>query len=92
MGHKSFREESKLDYGRVTDANLNNDELQLGAILRIADATESMAQNYVRLQNERDRYERWYKDSKASGERMARRIAALRGVITKMKKATRPAC
>ena len=90
MGHKSFREESKRDYGRVTDAGLNKDELQLGALLRIADATEVMAQNHVKLQNERDMYARWYKDSKARGERMARRIAALQGVITKMKKARGP--
>lgn len=88
MPFKSYRQESKTDWGvTVTESTkLDREQLALGAILRIADATELMAVNYRALQEERDRYKRNWEYAKAQNERMARRVSALQGVVTKMKK------
>jgi hypothetical protein len=63
---------------------LNN--VEVGCLQRIADATEAMAKPFVNLVSERERYERYYKSEREDNKRLARRIAALQGVITKMKK------
>ena len=74
MPFKSYREESRANWGRTLcdEQHPSNEEVQLGAILRIADAAEVMARNHQQLINERDR--------------LLRRIAALRGHITRLKK------
>lgn len=48
---KNFKEVSKGNLGRYLpkDKNISLEEAQLGAILRIAEATEVMAQNYNNL-------------------------------------------
>ncbi len=60
--------------------------INAGSLQRIADATEKMAQNYVKLENDykymredRDRYRARY-------EKELKRSAAYRGVINRMKK------
>jgi len=83
---KSYRNESRGNWGTQAE-KLNVEQIQLGALLRIADATESMATNHVRLIEERDRLSRLYKESQARLERERRTNSALRGVITKMRKA-----
>ena len=88
MAFKRYREESRSNWGRYVaeGENLDRDAIKLGAILRIADATEVMARSYDQLIAERDRYKRWYEQERDSGMRMSRRINSLRGVITRMKK------
>lgn len=86
MAFKSYREESKTDWGTHQIGSLNLEQINTGAILRIADATEKMAGNYTALQNkyesEKERAERyreyWHKEQ--------RRVTALKGVITKLRK------
>lgn len=86
---KNLREESRVQY--ITRADLaTSDELKLGAILRIADATEAMAKNYVGLQNDRDWYRNAYENQCARTDELQRRINALKGVITKMKARAKP--
>lgn len=83
MAQKYFKQESKKDW--YTSVSITNDDLQTGALMRIADATELMASNYLKLQNDykymkedRDRYRDWYhKEQKKS--------AALKGHITRLK-------
>ena len=60
-------------------------EIEIGCLQRIADATELMAKNYVALQNDRDMYERWYEEKREQYQRAKRRIAALKGYITRIK-------
>lgn len=57
--------------------------LKLGAILRIAEATEKMAQNFTALQNDRDYYKRRVEDLYSQNKKLSRRIIALRGAITR---------
>jgi len=86
----NYREESKRDWRRSDGCTPDIDQLKFGALQRIADATEAMAKNHVSLMAERDRFERWYNDERKRRERLERRVNALRGVITKMKKARHP--
>lgn len=85
MTHKSYRDESRRDWGTTDSGNLDRDQIQTGALLRIADASEAMAREHNRLiaseTLERNRANR------LAGEvqYLERRIAALKGVITKMK-------
>lgn len=62
------------------------EELKLGCLQRIADATELAAKNHAALIAERDRLARWHEDDKKCIARLVRRNNALRGVITRMKK------
>ena len=80
----TLKELSKNVFEAGTNTSL--EFINAGSIQRIADATEKMAANYIALENDRNYYKRQYEVRKAECERMARRIFALRGVITKQKK------
>lgn len=81
---ESFREFSRKDWAVVTPTE---DQVKLGCLMRIADATEKMAGNFIELQNDRDRYKRWHGIARADNEKLRRSIAYLRGQITKLKNA-----
>jgi plasmid maintenance system antidote protein VapI len=67
--------------------SISLDEVKAGAILRIADATEVMAQNFVRLQNERDMWQRDSEQRRDVIESLRRQNASLKGVVTKLRRA-----
>lgn len=79
------RTASKGHWAVVDDGKYS--AINAGSFQRIADATELMAKNYQGLVNERDLYLCWYKESQARNTKKDLRIAALKGVITKLKKA-----
>lgn len=82
----SLRDESRKEY-LLRGASAHTDELRTGALQRIADAVEKMAQRHTELIRERDYYER-LASSRAEGiHRLERSNAALRGVIARMKRA-----
>lgn len=83
---KSYRDQSKRDYGTNQDHKLSLDQIQLGAILRIADASEKMASNYSQMQQDLDWYRIRCKSLNETIESRNRQIANLRGQITKLKK------
>ena len=78
------RDQSRLNWATSPRPSLN--ELELGCLQRIAAATEAMANNHVRLIRERDNYEAACEAQAEEIELQQRRIAALRGVITKLKR------
>lgn len=83
---KNYREESRnKGWGTDSEGNLTADQLQLGAVLRIADATEAMAKRHTELIRERDNFERMYRDASRRAEHYRRSNAGLRGVITRLK-------
>lgn len=82
---KNYRDHSRINYGNSTGA-ATLEQINSGSLQRIADATEAMAKNYTAMQEDRDRYKRWYEDQRAITLRLSRRITAFRGVITRMKK------
>ena len=86
MGRLSWKDESRADWGHSTGDPMSREQIALGAQLRIADAMELMAKNYISLQDDRDYQVRRKLDLEKDNSRMARSIRALRGTITRMKR------
>lgn len=63
-----------------------DENVKIGCLQRIANATEAMAENYVYLQRDRDKYKRWYEQDQATIKRLVRSNNALRGHLNRMKK------
>lgn len=86
----SIKNESKKDWVVGIDDNVTtypgDHNIQLGCLMRIADATEAMAKNYVRLQEDADLYKKWWQNEKERRRAEERKVIALKGVITKLKK------
>lgn len=91
MKFVSHRNNSRINWGEYVDGDQNNNysDIKLGCILRIADATEAMAKNHVALQRELDYLSNRVKEKDATIERISRSNAALRGTITRMKRAVK---
>lgn len=71
----------------VTNATIaTHQEISTGCMQRIAEAVEEMAKSRVKLEAERDYFERRFNNAWESLARRDRSNAALRGVITKMNK------
>lgn len=87
MTQRFYKDESRKNWYRE-DAILDA-EIKLGAILRIADATEAMAKNYTALIAERDRLKRWYESEQARCQLLNRSNAALRGCLKRAKASER---
>lgn len=64
----------------------SHDQLKLGCLQRIADATEQTAKNHVELINARNRLQLEVDRLQSAYRTLERRNAALRGVITKLKR------
>lgn len=81
---ENYRAESRKNWHRK-NSEATNDDIKLGCLQRIADATEKMAQSYVALQADLAYYQKIYRDETAYRRKLERRIISLRGVITKQK-------
>jgi hypothetical protein len=66
--------------------NATIEEIKVGALQRIADSTEAMAANYIKMQDDLERYRAMFKVKNEQISRLYRRISALQGVITRMKR------
>ena len=87
MPHRSYREESRIDWGtREGGTPLSLDQIQAGALLRIADASEKMAQNYQGLLDERNRLRRSISAVREDRNHLRHRIAGYKAAITRMKR------
>lgn len=84
MAAKYYKEESKKEW--YTEMAITNNDLQTGALMRIADATEKMASNYVRMENDLAMYKRWYEAEKACTATLVKRNSALKGYLNRLKK------
>lgn len=88
--HISHRENSRINWGKTmpdgADSNPDRDAIELGCLLRIADATEAMAKNHVKLIDERDYLSRRNNEQHDTIARLERQRAALRGQVTRLKK------
>lgn len=73
-------------HNKDSQQSCSHEDIQTGALQRIANATEAMAADYVKMREERDRYKQYYIDTRTEKDRLYRRISALQGVITKLKK------
>jgi hypothetical protein len=85
MSFKTYREESKINYGSVKEKS-TLEEINTGSLQRIADATEKMASNYQKMENDLAMYKRWYEERGKTVDKLNYTIRTLKGVITKLKK------
>jgi len=85
MTFKSFREESRINWG-VHDLTVDNDQIKLGALLRIAYSCELMAKDRQQMERNLKWHEEHLSRRTRECDRLARSNAALRGVISRLKK------
>ena len=83
----NYRELSKQEWGSGQSATA--EQLQLGAIQRIADATEKMASNYTAMERELATYKRWHAENQATIASIVRSNNALRGHLKRLRKLTK---
>jgi len=86
MPFTSYRKESKKDYGTSEPGSLSIEQLNCGSLLRIADATELMASNYLQMQRDMERLKIMLDREKEKTERLKATAATLRGHVTRLKK------
>lgn len=65
--------------------NLTSDKIGASALIRIAEATELMAKNYIAMQNDLEYYKRRYHEVLKSVEQRDNTIRTLRGHLTRYK-------
>lgn len=88
MTDKNLREISRIQWN-CPNEKPSREDIQLGALLRIADGVELMARDQADRIAELDRTKKMCEALHRDNKRMARANAALRGVITKLKKVKR---
>ena len=64
----------------------NHKYIGLGFMLRITEAVEAMAENHKELIRDRDNYEKWFRKESQRRRQLERKVSALRGHITRLKK------
>lgn len=82
-----WRTGSKSNWGSnlPEGKTLTVEQIQTGAILRIADATEAMARTHNELIEELDLYKRRYKSALESNARLIKQVSAYKGHLRKAK-------
>lgn len=81
----TLREVSRTNFNTI-DKSIES--VNAGSLQRIADATELMAKNYLSLQNTLEWYKKAYNNNTKDLAAAHKRISALKGVITKLKKSS----
>lgn len=82
---KSWRDSSKEGWG-CTDRQPTLEQINTGCLMRIADATEKMAQRHIELIEQRDRFERFYRAEQKRTAHLEHSNAALRGHLKRAKR------
>lgn len=87
MPFKSYKSESRVDWGTniPNDQQITAEKIQLGAILRIADAVELMTKRYQDLIDSRNWFQRRTEMAENELKTERKKNAALRGYIRKLK-------
>lgn len=80
-----WKETSRLDWGTILEEGktLPTESIVAGCMMRIATATEAMANNYTQLIQERDQYKRWNEDKKRQIENLENRLRTQKGLTTR---------
>lgn len=80
----SLRDESRKEFAKRDD-RMASDEIQNGCLQRIAESLERMEQPFKDLLEHHEYLKRRLREEQETERHLNRRIACLRGVITKMK-------
>ncbi len=81
MTFRSYREESRSDWGARDEGGFSLAQVNTGALLRIADAVEKMAESYDTMRRDRDVWKERALFARRRLDTERRRTAALRGWI-----------
>ena len=87
MAHRGFREASRLDWGEEASLGCTGEEINRGALLRIADAVEKMAFRYDELIRQHDYAQNEVTRLRGIRAKLERSNASLRGHLKRVKKA-----
>lgn len=71
---------------KTWNGNDSIEHINAGSFQRIADACEVMSKNHAELISEAKRYKEWYIHERERNASLTRKVSALHGVITKLKK------
>ena len=83
---KSYRDISKMGWGRnAEEKDITLEQINAGSLMRIADASERMAQRHTDLIRERDRLDGEVNRLNKMCDRLSRSNAALRGHLKHIK-------
>ena len=83
---KNFKEWSKDNWGLTKDdAKPSDEQIRVGCLQRIADATELIAKNYNDLLREKKRYEQWYRQEREENASLRRSLIAHKANYTRLK-------
>jgi 4-hydroxy-3-methylbut-2-enyl diphosphate reductase IspH len=83
---KSFKDESRINWVSDHTGNLTQTEIELGCMMRIADALETIAKNHDQMENEICYLKERKKVLEAHNTQLCRSNAALRGYLGRLKK------
>jgi len=86
MATDTFKNESKKEWYDKNVTKPSNEQLQLGCMQRIAEASEMMAKNFNDLIRENQLLKRQKLELERETKHLAKSNAAYRGQITKLKK------
>lgn len=84
MKSLNYRKESRRDWSRLKPINekgnafLSDEQLKLGAILRIADAVEKMTDNFQHLSYQRDMYKTRYERERTLNAKLKQQVKELK--------------
>lgn len=87
MAHKNFIQESRdKNWGVETSGSLSSEQLNLGCMLRIANAADMLNQNITNLMGERDTYKRRYESEREAHLKTTKTKNTYRATINRLEK------
>jgi hypothetical protein len=88
MSKHNYRDESRKNWQieKPNGTTLNNEELMLGCMLRIADNTELMAGNFIKMQNNIKALERDVEFYRSERDRVTKQLQVQKGLNTRLHK------
>lgn len=81
---KFYKEQSRLNWYTNAD-KLDIEQLKFGAILRIADSLEKIEKRYSDLINEKERFEKWYREECDRNRKLNKKISGIKSHTTRLK-------
>lgn len=83
----SYREGSKTNWGTETEnGKLTVDQIQLGAVLRIADSLERIEEPYRKLIQENEWYIKRHGEHRAQIQKLRNQLRGTKAALTRIKK------
>lgn len=82
---KNYKDASRANWARTDNRNPTTEQLQLGCLQRIADATEAMAKNYVQLEKDVEFWKREYYHEKNRKDAWQRSATSYKAHFTRLK-------